>query len=535
MSEHQYIQVPPDSTGKKIYHRVEVLLLYENGVGDIAVGDRVIGATSGALGDVTYKSGTTTSGEIHILLTSQSVVDFINGEDLTVETVKKAEANGTGSAIYVPSSMIISGNNTENHANIDDDGGLYIRYNGGNPALDITGRQEVVNPVTIADYAFKYETTMMTEISMTADGTASYTYLPGQNVYRLRVQTSTGDKVVFQSHKYHLIPNGIAYGIIFDLWVGDTGKENCRRRWGMFDDDDGYFFESNGTALNTVWRTSVSGSLVEYRVPQLAWNLDTLDGSSDLGNPSKLSLDISKNNIYFMESAGNGGTTLGVYLNGKRIRVHAFAYAGYFSGTAVQKSNNLPVRCEIENTGETASTSEFYLTSMTVLANTTKSSLYGNRKGLGSLRTGTKSVSSDWQHMFSIRPVKTFDGEDNRAWIFPYLTKFVSDTAPVEYVVSIAPNAEAEGVDDGSWTPQSLAEYSIDSTNATPFNMAAIEFGGSNEAITCNHIREGLSPSEAKLIRYANINQSPMTVSVYCRSLGAATNVTMSFTWMELY
>jgi hypothetical protein len=535
MAEHQYIQLPPDSTGKKILHRAEVLLNYDNGVTAFTVGQRVTGETSGVTGDITYKSGTVSSGELHILLTSQSGVDFNDGENLQVDGVTKATANGTGTPIYFPGVSLISGHNTENHAVIDDDGSLYVRFDTGDPALDLAGRQEVVNPVPIAEYNFRYEGSSSNRVSFTTDGTASTTYMPTRDAVRMQVGMSTGDKVYAQSHEYHIFPAGISYGCIFALWVGDTGKSNCRRRWGMFDAEDGYYFEVDSTGINVVWRTSVSGSLVEYRIAQSNWNMDSIDGSEDLNNPSKKNLDVSKTNIYFIESAGSGGTTLGVFIDGKRIRIHSFLFANYFPGTAVQKSNNLPLRAELENTGETASTSELSIISGSVIANTTADALYATRKGLGSLHTGAKTVGQTWEHMFSIRAVQTYQGKDNRAWIFPYLTKFLSVTAPVEYVVSIAPTTELAGVDDGSWTQTGLAEYTIDSTNNSPFNLATYEFGGAGEAITCNHLKEGISPSEAKLIRYADITASPMTVSVYCRSLGVETDVSMSFTWMELY
>ena len=534
MAEHQYIQLPPDSTGKKLMHRVEVILLYNVGTIDFVVGDTVVGGTSGAYGDITFVSGTTVSGEIHLNMHSQSAVTFTSGEDLEVLAVKFAEANGTGTPLYLPMTTLVSGENSQYTGIIDSRGSLKMKFHSGNPAVDITGRQEVVNPVTIAEYNFKYNK-QSDVVSETIDGTATSTYIPLKSAVRFQCGTSSGDKVTKTSNPYHIIPEGITFGAIWTLWIGDEGKSNCRRRWGYFDAEDGWFFELNGTTLNAVQRSSATGVLVEWRVAQDDWNQDKVDGSGGDFNLSKVTLDVSKSNIYYMESAGGGGTTLGVYINGERIPVHSFVHSNYFSGVGIGQNNQLPLRWEQENTGTTASTSEMYVLSGIVSANTTSEALYNNRKGLGSLYTEAVSVGSDWTHMFSLRPAQTYQGKNNRAWIYPFLTTFISDTAAVVYTVSIAPSTTLADVGDGSWTQSGVGEYSLDSTNSTPFNQLVFDMAGPNEVVKCNHLQNGLGPGEAKLIRYSDITQSPMTCSVYCKSLGASTNVTMSFTWMELY
>ena len=73
---HQMIRVPPDSTGKKVFHRVEVLLPYDNGTVDFSEGDKVTGVTSGLIGTVLHIDGITASGTIHILLDASASMDF---------------------------------------------------------------------------------------------------------------------------------------------------------------------------------------------------------------------------------------------------------------------------------------------------------------------------------------------------------------------------------------------------------------------------------------------------------------------------
>ncbi|MGD2072038.1 MAG: hypothetical protein PVG65_00910, partial [Candidatus Thorarchaeota archaeon] len=97
---HQYVQLPPDSTGKKLFHRAEIILTYKNGVTAFSIGDTVVCGTSGVTGDVVYVSGTVSAGDVHILLTIDSGTVIVDGEDLNVGGSKYAEANGTGSFYY---------------------------------------------------------------------------------------------------------------------------------------------------------------------------------------------------------------------------------------------------------------------------------------------------------------------------------------------------------------------------------------------------------------------------------------------------
>jgi hypothetical protein len=95
------------------------------------------------------------------------------------------------------------------------------------------------------------------------------------------------------------------------IQIGDTGKANVVRRWGYFDEENGLFWELDGTTLYAVQRSSTTGSVVDTRVAQANWNRDSLDGTI------RYDLDVTKTNLYWMDFQwlGVGIVRFGVYEN----------------------------------------------------------------------------------------------------------------------------------------------------------------------------------------------------------------------------
>jgi hypothetical protein len=127
---------------------------------------------------------------------------------------------------------------------------------------------------------------------------------------------------------------------------------NVTKRTGYFDDNNGIFFEQAGDGtLSWVIRTYTSGSPVENRVTQANWNIDPCNGQGG----SLFNLDITKTQLAFMEFQwlGVGAVTVGFVHDGAYIPCHTFYHSNNLT-TVYMSSPNLPVRCEILNTGTTA-------------------------------------------------------------------------------------------------------------------------------------------------------------------------------------
>jgi hypothetical protein len=127
--------------------------------------------------------------------------------------------------------------------------------------------------------------------------------------------------------------------------------ENLKQKVGLFDANNGIFFQDTGTGYQIVRRTYTSGAAVDTEVNQSAWNGDKLDGTGASG----FDLDVSTSNILFIdiEWLGVGSVRVGFVINGQLITAHTFNNANSLT-TVYMQTANLPIRYEIERTGTLA-------------------------------------------------------------------------------------------------------------------------------------------------------------------------------------
>jgi hypothetical protein len=134
----------------------------------------------------------------------------------------------------------------------------------------------------------------------------------------------------------------------------NAAKTGLRQRVGYYGAANGYYLEQNGSAVNFVERSSVSGSLVNNQVAQANWNVDPMDGSG----PSGITLDLTKAQILFMdlEWLGVGTVRIGFVIDGNFYVCHKFHHANLITSTYITTAS-LPLRYEITNTSATGSSS----------------------------------------------------------------------------------------------------------------------------------------------------------------------------------
>jgi hypothetical protein len=135
---------------------------------------------------------------------------------------------------------------------------------------------------------------------------------------------------------------------VLDLSGGGAGVE---RRIGAFDDKNGIFFEDDAGVIGVTIRTHDSGSPVDDTVVQADWNLDNLDGGADADNPSGLTADWTKIQVFVMDfqwlSADR--VRLGLKISGRIIYVHEFNTAN-LSDIPWASTPNLPLRYQMITT-----------------------------------------------------------------------------------------------------------------------------------------------------------------------------------------
>ena len=244
----------------------------------------------------------------------------------------------------------------------DQYGNLVGAANPSGMAVDAFGRARFSEPVTLFDSFHRYKDNEKFATSNTAGANAVYE--ANTSTISMNVNTDVDEEVIRETTKVFAYQPGKSLQIINTFVMGEA-KEGLRQRVGYFGALNGIYLERIGSEIAFVIRSSVSGSVVENRVVQSAWNVDQLDG---LG-VSKKTLELEKANIFFIdvEWLGVGSVRCGFVIDGQLIHCHSFHHAGLeddvYMTTAV-----LPIRYEIKNTSETSSNSTLKQICSTVIS-----------------------------------------------------------------------------------------------------------------------------------------------------------------------
>jgi len=287
-------------------------------------------------------------------------------------------------------------------------------------------------------------------------GSATATDNTTESAREISVTTASGDKVIVQARQRQLYLLGRTKRIILGALMG-AAQTDTRKRIGFFDDDDGMFFEQDGTGLKVVTRTSTGGSASDTAVAQASWNLDPLDGSGTSG----LTLDVTRINTWVIDFdwTGGGKVKFGLRIGGIIKFVHEVAFDNTET-LAWLTGATLPVRFEMENTGVVAGAATMKLYSASVVNFSGLESLFIERvadntaSGTSIDTTLTPLVSirlssSFIKHLLRLRSVNIFTGSGNTVrWAMVFNGSL---TAP-------------------SWTSvgtASIAEFDISATDIT--------------------------------------------------------------------
>jgi hypothetical protein len=213
---------------------------------------------------------------------------------------------------------------------------------------DAFGRIRVSDNFTLGDYKHLYGIDP-NFIEKTTNG-ATITYQHDKCCARLTTSNTASSSAIHQTKFYHHYMPGKSQ-LIYSSFNFYSAVPNVTKRTGYFDDKNGIFFEQTGdSTLNIVLRTFVNGIVEETRVPQSQWNNDKCDGTG----ASDYVLDISKTQLCWIDFQwlGVGRARVGFAHNGVNICAHTFNGSNQL--TTVYMSNpNLPIICELTNTGPT--------------------------------------------------------------------------------------------------------------------------------------------------------------------------------------
>lgn len=352
MTSH-FVRVPPDSTGKRVAQLAYAHFPYVNKSAPIAVGD-VVTTASGLIGVVTkIVESSPTVGHLHVLLSGDSTESFASGENLLIDAAPVAQTSATVLPFYTQNMVNVGANEPNNGQFVDNRGAAFTRFTEGSPMFDGFGGLKVNESTMSGVYEFANDP--MDDLFTKEEATGgTVTYDNVKSLVSLNVTTSNGSSAIRTSNKYHFYWPGVSTTLLATIGLSDTGVANNTRQWGLFDENNGMFFEVVGTTVNVVLRSKVSGAVVETRIPQSDWNSDNLDGTGLSG----VTLNVSKLNVYWIDFQwlGGGRVRFGIYReDGVRTLCHEFRNAGSNDYPYMQ-NGSLPWRVANFNTALIGST-----------------------------------------------------------------------------------------------------------------------------------------------------------------------------------
>jgi hypothetical protein len=346
-----------EATGQ-VFVRTDAQLTIGN-VGNVNVNDVEILALgnidiSGNTMPVTIDSGNVTvfQGTIPWVVTGNANVAITSGNVGITGNIAGITANVT--VVDGGGSITVDGN-----VNATITGGNVSTTIGGTN-LDAFGRLRVSNPVTLFDSQNRYiDGDQFSNITATG---GNVVYVANESSFNLNVSAASGSSVIRQSKTVQGYQPGKSL-LIMNTFAMATLKANLTQRVGYFTADNGIYFEAVGTQLNLVIRSSVTGSIVEERIPQASWNGNTL--------LSGTVLDPTLTQIFWcdVEWLGVGNVRTGFVINGEFIVCHTFQHANQPGNTTVYMTTaTLNPRYEITNTGATSGASTMKQICSTVIS-----------------------------------------------------------------------------------------------------------------------------------------------------------------------
>lgn len=319
------------------------------------------------------------------------------------------------------------------------------------PQLDSFARLRVSTPTTIFDSKLVYDASdLYFNEKLVTGGTV--TYDAAKSAVNLAVTGTSGSRAIRQTKRYFNYQPGKSH-LILATFAADDTNANTKKKVGYFDDNNGIFFQINGSILQFVIRTDYGGgSPVENVVDQSSWNVDPLDSTGH----SSITFDPTKAQILIIdfEWLGVGIVRVGFVIGGEIHIVHEFKHANIISNVYM-RTPNLPVRWEVESSA-TSSGASFNEICCSV-------SSEAGYDPIGTTRTvdrgiTTESVDDDEEPLISIRLKSTHI----RKTIFPKTVNVVT-TSNANFRWQLALNPTITGGSAANWTsvPNSAVEYDV--------------------------------------------------------------------------
>lgn len=177
-------------------------------------------------------------------------------------------------------------------------------------------------------------------------GTASATHSAATSNVTMSVGSTAGDKIIRQTKSVMRYIPGRASQCSFGVRL-EMPTTGVRRRFGVFDENNGAYFEDAGDGTYyCVIRSKTSGIVVERRIPRAEWNGDKLDGTG----PSQITASPTAQHLISIdyEWYGAGQVVFSFTIDGESHTIHKFNNANVVNNVWCS-TPFLPIRLELEN------------------------------------------------------------------------------------------------------------------------------------------------------------------------------------------
>jgi hypothetical protein len=396
-------------------------------------------------------------------------------------------------------------------------------------AVDAFGRARVTTPLTLFDSSHRYRDNGLWSTSNTA-GT-SYAFNQNEGLIKLNVTTGANQEIIRETTKVFSYQPGKSLQIL-NTFVMQPAKIGLRQRVGYFGANNGIYLEQSNSNIYFVERSWNTGALVETRVPQSSWNIDTLLGNVN-SSPSHRTLDLTKAQILFsdIEWLGVGSVRCGFVIDGQLIHCHSFHHANFITSTYISTAS-LPVRYEIKNTGVTSSNSVLKQVCTSVISEggyELRGAQQAIETTIGSPRDLT--TAGTYYPVISLR-LKTTPNRLDAIVILTALSLLaITNNAYYNWKV-----VSGGTTTDGSWVSagsDSAVEYNLTGTSfAGGRTMASGFLSGSNQGSTPTDIlKEALFKFQ---LERNGLTSTPFELTLVAASASNGADIYASMDWEEI-
>ncbi len=337
----------------------------------------------------------------------------------------------------------------------------------------------------------------------------------------MAVTSTAGSEVIRQTkHVMRYIP-GRTSTVSFAVKL-ETPVVGVRRRFGLFDENNGAFFEDGGDGTYyCVLRSKTSGSVVETRVARANWNGDKLDGTGKSGITANPTAQHMINIEY--EWYGAGQVKFSYIINGETHHIHTFNTANVLT-TVWSATPFLPIRLELKNVTGVAGTHYLYQGSNSIISEGVPEKLGTSQNIITPLTGRTMTLANTFYPIVSIRLKSTALQGIALPTSFQAAT---TDNANIFYKLIV--NATLTGA---SWVdmadPNSFTQYDLSATGmtgGTDIDAGFVVSGASSTILINSKTANQIGRSSMGTV------SDTLTLAVACGT--ANKSAIASMTWIE--